>query len=258
LAEQRVAGRVALVTGATSGIGRAVAEAFAAEGAVVTGIGRDRPAGAESERRIAERGGRFRFIACDVSREPEVDAVIAVVRATHGRLDIAANCAGVDHVAALIDSDAAAYDRVFDANVRGLFFCLRAELRSMRDGGGGAIVNIGSVAGQRPYRKNGLYNASKAAVAMLTRTAALECGGLSIRVNEVAPGPVATPMLEGYLAGLAADKAAAVRDELSAATPLGGISAAGDIARAVVFLCSDEAARITGATLTVDGGFVLS
>ena len=234
---QRLAGRIALVTGATSGIGRAVADAFAAEGAVVTGIGRNRAAGAETEARIAAIGRNFRFLACDVSREAEIDAVIAEVRATDGRLDLAVNCAGVDHVAALIDTDAAAYDRVFDANVRGLFLCLRAELRAMRDAGGGAIVNIGSVAGERAFRKSGLYNASKAAVAMLTRTAALECGNLGIRVNEVAPGPVATPMLEGYLAGLAAEKAAAVRDELSASTPLGGISAATDIARAVVFLC---------------------
>ena len=255
---QRLVGRIALVTGATSGIGRAVADAFAAEGAVVTGVGRNVAAGAEVERRIREEGGRFRFLACDVSRETDVEAVIADVRATDGRLDLAVNCAGVDHVAALMDSDGDAYDRVFDANVRGLFFCLRAELRAMRDAGGGAIVNIGSVAGQRAYRKNGLYNASKAAVGMLTRTAALECGSLGIRVNEVAPGPVATPMLEGYLAGLAADKATAVRDELSAATPLGGIGAATDIARAIVFLCSEEAARITGATLTVDGGFVLA
>jgi NAD(P)-dependent dehydrogenase (short-subunit alcohol dehydrogenase family) len=254
----RLAGRIALVTGATSGIGRAVAEALAAEGAVVTGIGRNRAAGAEVERYIMEAGGRFRFIACDVSREAEVGAAIDAIRAADGRLGIAANCAGVDHVATLIDSDAAAYDRVFDANVRGLFFCLRWELRAMREGGGGAIVNIGSVAGHRPFRQNGLYNASKAAIAMLTRTAALECGRLGIRVNEVAPGPVATPMLEGYLAGLAAEKAAAIRDELSAATPLGGIGAASDIAGAVVFLCSDEARRITGATLTVDGGFGLS
>ena len=258
MTKERLANRVALVTGATSGIGRAVADAFAAEGAIVTGIGRNAAAGAETERRIIKTGGRFRFLACNVSREAEIEAVIADVLAREGRLDLAANCAGVDHVATLMDSENAAYERVFDINVRGLFLCLRAELRAMREAGGGAIVNIGSVAGQRPYRKNGLYNASKAAVAMLTRTAALESGSLGIRVNEVAPGPVATPMLEGYLAGLAAEKAAAVRDELSAATPLGGISAATDIARAVVFLCSDEAARITGATLTVDGGFVLA
>ncbi len=258
MAGQRLARRIALVSGATSGIGRAVAEAFAAEGAIVTGLGRNRTAGAEVERQITGRGGRFRFVAADVTREAEVDAAIAAIRAADGRLDIAANCAGVDHVALLSGSDTAAYDRVFDTNVRGLFFCLRAELRAMREAGGGAIVNIGSIAGHRPFRKNGLYNASKAAVAMLTRTAALECGGVGIRVNEVAPGPAATPMLEGYLAGLDAERAAALRDGLSAATPLGGISAAADIARAVVFLCSDEASRITGATLTVDGGFVLS
>lgn len=250
--------RVALVTGATSGIGRAVAEAFAGQGANVVGVGRNGATGVEMERALRGAGGRFRFVSCDVGREEEVDALFAGVRADAGRLDLAVNCAGVEHTASLAECDADAYDRVFGTNVRGLFLCLRAEIRSMGESGGGAIVNVGSIAGRRVFRRNGLYGASKAAVTMLTRTCALECGGLGIRVNEVAPGPTATPMLGRYLDGLPAAEAAALRDKMSAATPLGAISTATDVARAIVFLCSDEAGQITGATLTVDGGFVLA
>jgi NAD(P)-dependent dehydrogenase (short-subunit alcohol dehydrogenase family) len=134
---------------------------------------------------------------------------------------------------------------------------LREEVDAMRRGGGGAIVNVGSVAGQRPFRGNSLYNASKSAVTMLTRSAAAECATWGVRINEVSPGPVMTPMLKGYLERAACTNAPMDAESLAAGLPLGGILAPKDIAECVLFLCSPNSAEVTGAVLVADGGFVL-
>jgi NAD(P)-dependent dehydrogenase (short-subunit alcohol dehydrogenase family) len=250
-------GKVAFVTGATSGIGRGVALAFAREGAAVVGSGRDPAHGAETQRLVEAEGGRFLFVPADLRDEAQVVAAVQTAVERHGRLDCAANCAGEDVSAAFLDYTAADFDRLFDTNVRGLFFCLREEVAVMRQGGGGAIVNVGSVAGQRPVRGNSLYNASKSAVTMLTRSAALECGSLGVRINEVAPGPVETPMLEGFFKQAAASGATITAANVAANLPLGRVLEPEDIAAAVLFLCSPKAANVTGAVLTVDGGFAL-
>ncbi|HSU04333.1 MAG TPA: SDR family oxidoreductase [Acetobacteraceae bacterium] len=250
-------GKIAFVTGATSGIGRAVAMAFAREGATVIGAGRNTEAGAETRRLIENQGGGFQFVPMDLQNEAEIVSAIRGIVDRHGRLDCAANCAGFDANAGLLDYSAADFDRIFGTNVRGLFFCVREEVAAMRPGGGGAIVNVGSVAGERAFAGNSLYNASKAAARMLTRSAAVEAARFGVRVNEVAPGPVLTPMLSNYLDHVRAGQAPVTRETLAGAIPLGRVLAPEDVAGSVLFLCSSEASSITGAVLTVDGGFVL-
>jgi NAD(P)-dependent dehydrogenase (short-subunit alcohol dehydrogenase family) len=252
------AGKVAFVTGATSGIGRSVAVAFGRGGATVVGCGRNATAGAETKQLVEAASGIFQFISMDLGHEAEIVAAVQRVLDWHGRLDCAANCAGFDSNAAFLDYTAADFDQVFSTNVKGLFLCLQQEVKAMRASDGGAIVNVGSIAGHRVIRGNCLYNASKSALSMLTKTAALECGAFGVRINEVAPGPVMTPMLRAFIEKSQKTATPFSEQGLIEASPLHRIAAPDEIAASVLFLCSSAAANITGATLTVDGGFALA
>jgi NAD(P)-dependent dehydrogenase (short-subunit alcohol dehydrogenase family) len=247
-------GKVAFVTGATSGIGRATALAFAQAGASVIAAGRRAPEGEAVLALLRREGDDALFVKLDVTEEAAVAAAIETVLSHFGRLDYGVNCAAIDAVAQLTDCTAAEYHRVFDTNVKGLVLCLRHEILAMRQGGG-AIVNIGSLSAEKAVAGQGLYSASKSAVRMLTHTAALEEAVHGIRSNELAPGPIYTPMLHGFL-GQAAGAGWTV-DRVREMSPLRQIGTPEDVANAVLFLCSPQAAYITGACLAVDGGFRL-
>lgn len=251
-------GKIAFVTGATSGIGQSVAVAFAQEGATVIGCGRNAAGGAETERLVKHVGGHFQFVAVDLGNEEQIAAAVRAATERHGRLDCAANCAGYDLNAAFLDYTAADFDKIFTTNVKGLFLCMQHEVKAMRAAGGGAIVNVGSIAGRRPIRGNALYNASKGALTMLTQTAALECAAFGVRINEVAPGPVMTPMLRDFIDKSKSTGAPFSEEGLIAASPLRRMGEPEDIAASVLFLCSPQAVNITGALLTVDGGYTLA
>jgi len=252
-------GKVAFVNGASSGIGRATAIAFARAGASVGVCARRAAEVEETCNAVVAAGGQAVPLLADIGNEDQVCAAFAALDVRFGRLDFAANCAGFDLNADFLGYTAADFDRIFAANVKGLFLCLQQEVLAMRrHGDGGAIVTVGSAAGHRPYGANSLYNASKSAASMLTRSGAVECGPLGIRVNEVAPGPVRTPMLEGYMARETAAGRPMTAADLAAGVPLRRVASPEDIADVVLFLCSAQAASITGAVLAADGGFVLA
>ncbi|MDR0225474.1 MAG: glucose 1-dehydrogenase [Burkholderiaceae bacterium] len=249
----RLRGRVCLVVGATSGIGRATALRMAEEGAAaVVATGRREALGLSLEREIRHRGAEALFLACDAARPQDMEAALHRAVARFGRLDAAFNNAGFqERRAALADQDDAAYARVFDTNVRAVFHAMRHELAAMLAGGGGCIVNNTSVSGMRnPNPGLSLYGASKAACLSLTRAAAMEYAPRGIRINAVAPGRVVTDMMLG--SGIADMRAVA------AALPLRRMGHPQEVAAAVVWLMSDEAAYVVGHCLVADGGFMAS
>ncbi|MCY1009749.1 glucose 1-dehydrogenase [Nannocystis pusilla] len=240
--------KVVLITGISSGIGRATARAFAAAGARLVLGSRDAGAGDALTAELRERGTEALFLATDVTASGGLEALVAAGLRRFDRLDVAVNNAGVEVTGAIDGGDEAAFDRAFDTNVKGVWRALRAEIPALLRGPGGAIVNLGSVAGMRGMPGASVYAATKFAVEGLTRSAALELAPHKIRVNAVAPGPVATPMLDRFTGGHP--------EVMAQRVPLGRLAAPEEIARAVLWLASDDASFVTGTTLAVDGGFL--
>lgn len=243
--------KTVLVTGASSGIGRAAACAFARDGWAVALADRDEERGREVAAEFREAGTHCLFVRCDVADEASVDTMMGRIVAEFGRLDAAFNNAGIEGASApMAESTAASFDQVVAVNLRGVWLCMRAELRQMLRQSGGAIVNCSSVAGLIGLPNISAYVAAKHGVVGLTRTAALEYARQNIRVNAVCPGAIETPMLERYMACNEGGREAMVRTE-----PIGRIGSPEEIANAVVWLCSERASFTTGQALAVDGGW---
>lgn len=247
-----LAGRVALVTGAASGLGRAAACAFARGGARVVVADIEPDGGAETVALITGAGGEASFVPVDVSREAEVEAMVQYALDTYGRLDYAYNNAGImTGGIPLEEYTEDVWDEIMAVNLKGVWLCLKYELPVMRAQGGGAIVNASSVTGLHGEAGRAAYAASKHGVIGLTRVAALEGAPAGIRVNAVCPGWVRTPPTEFVLSlnpGL--------EDDLRRVAPLGRLGTAEDVAEAVVWLCSDAAGYITGQSLALEGGML--
>jgi NAD(P)-dependent dehydrogenase (short-subunit alcohol dehydrogenase family) len=246
-------GKVALVTGAGSGIGRATARALAEEGAsvVVADIGVE--GGEETVRLIEKEGGKAVFIATDVSQQGPVEALIAATIDTYGRLDYACNNAGIgiEGQTPVAETRIEVFDRIMGVNLRGVFLCMKYELQRMLEQGGGAIVNTASTLAVVAHPGCPAYTASKHGIVGLTKSAALAYAEKGIRVNAVCPGNSDTGMLDPVKAGGAWVLEALVED-----TPMKRIADPMEIAKAVVWLCSDAASFCTGHALVMDGGFV--
>jgi NAD(P)-dependent dehydrogenase (short-subunit alcohol dehydrogenase family) len=243
-------GKVALITGATSGIGAATALAFARHGASVIVVGRDEPRGRQVVEDCASADGKALLFQADISRLDQVGAMIDFALENFGKLDIAFNNAGYQEPrASLVSQLDEMYDHAFDTNVRSLFYAMRAEIAVMLRQGGGAIINNASVSGVRnPNTGLALYAATKAAVLSLTRSAAMEYAPSNIRINAVAPGRIVTPMM---LASKIANM-----DEVAAGLPLRRMGKPEEVAAAVLWLASDAASFVVGHALSVDGGFL--
>jgi len=242
------ADKVVLVTGGTSGIGRATAIAFARAGAKVVVSGRREKEGAEVVRHIKKLDDAA-FIRTDISKESDVKAMVDFAVDKFGRLDIAFNNAGVEWKGPLDQATEAEYRRVFDINVWGVLNSMRREIPAMLKNGGGAIINNSSIAGHVGFPEVSIYIASKHAVEGLTKSVALEFAKQNIRINAVAPGPIATEMWDRF----AGD---AMRDQITSIVPAARVGAAEEIAVAVLYLASDAAKFTTGTSLVVDGGFI--
>lgn len=262
----RLRHKVALVMGAGSsgpgwGNGKATSVLFAREGAKVVAVDRNLAAAEETAEIIRLEGGDALALACDATRETEIVAAVEAAVARFGRIDILDNNIGVAEVGGVVEISEAEWDRVFAINLKSAFLAMKHVIPLMVGQGGGSIVNITSIAGLRftgvPYCT---YSATKAALAHLTRTTAVEYAARKVRVNAIAPGLMKTPMVE-HAAGLAKAYAGGDIEEMwrkrDAQVPMGHMGDAWDVAYAAVFLASDESKYVTGIELVVDGGITL-
>ena len=258
----RLTGRHALLTGAGGGIGLAVTEAFLAQGACCTAVDLAPDPSAGLQALQAAHPERLAYAPADVSRTDTLDALVDGAAARLGTVDLLFNNAALFDMAPLLDSDLRMYERLFDVNVKGMFFVMQTVLaRLVACGRKGSIINMASQAGRRGEALVAHYCASKAAVISYTQSAALAMAPHGIRVNAIAPGVIDTPMWQHVDALFARYEGLAPGEKKIAvgkAVPLGAMGRPGDIVGAAVFLASDEAAYITAQTLNVDGGNVMS
>lgn len=245
----RLGDKTAIITGGASGIGRAAALRFAAEGAklVIADVNGD--GGRETAKLIEQQGGKALFFETNVSDSKQVKDLVSATVEAYGKLDILFNNAGIGNPdVKSVDLDEDEWDRIIDINLKGVFLGIKHAVPELKKAGGGAIINTSSLLGIKGQKFLAAYNASKAGVILLTKNAALEYGRDNIRVNAIAPGVIDTQIIEGWK-----------NDErkwpiISRANALGRIGSPEEVANAVLFLASEEASFITGATLSVDGG----
>jgi NAD(P)-dependent dehydrogenase (short-subunit alcohol dehydrogenase family) len=246
------AGRVVLVVGGTSGIGRSTATAFARAGAAVIVAARDEVAGERTREALAGEGARALFVKADVRDEASVQAAVARVIETFGRLDFAVNCAGLGGDMAPVESASqAVWDDVFAVNARGVWLAMRSEIPAMLRTGGGAVVNMSSIFGVVGKPAHHAYVASKHAVLGLTRSVALEYATRGVRINAICAGVTRTDAMvaaEAVVPDLVSD--------LVSRHPMARMATEDEIARAALWLCSHDAGYVTGAPLLVDGGYL--
>jgi NAD(P)-dependent dehydrogenase (short-subunit alcohol dehydrogenase family) len=245
-------GKVAFVTGGSSGIGRAAALAFARAGADVVVADVFRDGGHQTAEAVQAVGRRAVFVRCDVSREDDVRHAVRDTIEAFGRIDFAFNNAGIEgQQAPTADCTPENWDRVIGVNLKGVWLCMKYQIPQMLGEGGGSIVNCSSIAGLVGFLGIPAYVAAKHGVVGLTRAAALEYSRSNIRVNAVCPGVIQTPMIDRFTHG-----EAAVRKQLVEGEPVGRVGRPEEVAEAVVWLCSDRASFVTGHALAVDGGWV--
>ena len=248
----RLSGKVALITGGGTGIGRACALQFSREGARVAVAGRRREPLAAVVAEIQAAGGQALSASCDVAKSDQVERTIRGVVAQFGALHVLVNNAGILHVGSIEETSEAEWDRLIDVDLKGVFLASRAALPELRKSGGGTIVNIGSVLGLVGMKKRAAYAAAKGGVTMLTKAMALDHAQEGIRVNCICPAIVETDLVQTILSQ-APDREAAARLR-TAQIPLGRMGKPEDVAALAVFLASEESSWLTGAAIALDGG----
>jgi NAD(P)-dependent dehydrogenase (short-subunit alcohol dehydrogenase family) len=240
-------GKVAIITGGSTGIGEATAQAFAQEGVKVVVASRRINEGEEAVYRIQEAGGEAIFVKTDVAKAADVEALVNKTVNTYGRLDYAFNNAGFGKDGLLTDIAEEDWDQVVDVNLKGTWLCLKYEIPVMLKQGAGAIVNVASQAGVVGVPNYSSYCAAKGGVIALTRAAALEYAKSGIRINVVSPGPIETDLL----ASMPPD----ILSQIAASLPIGRVGKSREVGEAVVWLCSEAASFMTGHNLIIDGGY---
>jgi NAD(P)-dependent dehydrogenase (short-subunit alcohol dehydrogenase family) len=247
-------GKVALVTGAASGLGLATAKAFAESGASVALADLNENAARAAAKGLVAQGHKAIAIPCDVSDDEQVEAMVKQTVASFGHLDAAYNNAGVQNVLAdTADTTREDYDRVMGINLRGDWSCMKFELQQMRKQGSGTIVNCSSLGGLIGGAERGIYHAAKHGILGFTKSAALEYAARGIRINAICPGLIQTPMSDQMVAEGQGDALKAMERII----PMGRVGRPEEIANAVLWLCSDAASYVTGQSISVDGGFIM-
>lgn len=248
--EKQFRNKVVLITGAGSGIGRAAAIAFAAEGARVAVVDITEAGAGETVARIEATGGTARFFKVDVTQADQVETLVRHVVETWGQLDVTLNNAGVDNdIAPIVDTPEADFDRVMAVNVKGVWLCMKYAIAQMLQQGGGVVINTASALSLTVLPGSSPYNASKHAVAGLTKTCAVEYAKHNIRINAICPGVIRTPLLENH------PNLAELEKSLLPLHPVGRLGTVDEVADVILWLASDRASFVHGALVTVDGGW---
>ena len=242
----------AVITGGGSGIGRSIAKLFARQGAVVHIVDISEAACAEAVREIVEAGGQAVAHACDVTRQEAVHATFAAI----GPLDILINNAGIAHIGKADTTVEQDFDRVMNVNVKGVYNCLHAAIPRLRENGGGTIINMASVAAWVAVADRFAYSTAKGAVMAMTLSVAKDYLQDKIRCNSISPGRVHTPFVDGFIAKQYPGKEAEMFERLAKSQPIGRMAQPDEVAALALYLCSDEAAFITGSDYPIDGGFI--
>ncbi len=252
-------GKIALVTGASRGIGRATALGLAEAGADVIVSSRKLPALEKVAEEIKNKGRRALPVAAHIGRLEEIRKLVETALAEFGRIDILVNNAGTAPAAAsALETDERLWDTIMNLNLKGVYFLSQAVARSMKDSGGGKIINIASIFGLRPPQNIGIYAISKAAVLAVTKSMALELAQYNIRVNAIVSGPVNTRILDALWAHLPEEEARLEKAKMGKTVPLGHVAEPGEMVGSIIYLASDASCYTTGAAIIVDGGVLLT
>jgi NAD(P)-dependent dehydrogenase (short-subunit alcohol dehydrogenase family) len=244
--------KTAVITGGGSGIGKAIAQLFARQGAHVHVVDLNDAACLQVVREIREEAGRVTSHACDVARQADVEALMAAI----GPFDILVNNAGIAHIGKADTTSEEDFDRVMSVNVKGVYNCLHAAIPQLRANGGGVIVNMASVAGSVGIKERFAYSTAKGAVMAMTLSVAKDYLQDGIRCNSISPGRVHTPFVDGFLARNYPGREVEMFEQLSKTQPIGRMGRPDEVAALALYLCSNEAAFITGTDYPIDGGFI--
>lgn len=252
----RLDGKVAVVTGSGSGIGRAIAELFARQGATVCIVELNEQAGADTKKAIEEAKGKATVFPCNVSQQATVDKTVQEILAQHNRIDILVNSAGIAHIGRLDNTAEADFDRLFQVNVKGVYNVMHGVIPHMRAQRHGVILNVASVAATVGIADRFAYSMTKGAVLSMTLSVAKDYVKENIRCNSISPARVHTPFVDGFLKANFPGKEAEMFDKLSKTQPIGRMAKPDEVASLALYLCSDEAGFVTGTDYPLDGGFV--